>query len=105
MAPREILRRPQVETRTGLSRSTIYARIQEGTFPSPIPLGARAVGWLASDIDAWIERQVATRSEQAPKSDHYRALAVQSAKARRGDLNSGPKGRTPVVAPTGNKTA
>ena len=41
-----ILRRKQVEERTGLSRSTIYFRIQEGSFPKPVPLGLRAVGWI-----------------------------------------------------------
>ena len=49
-----ILRRKQVENRTGLSRSTIYLRIQEGTFPRPINLGARAVGWLENEIEAWL---------------------------------------------------
>ena len=49
-----ILRRKQVEKRTGLSRSTIYLRIQEGTFPRPINLGARAVGWLENEIEAWL---------------------------------------------------
>ncbi len=53
-----ILRRPQVESRTGLSRSTIYARIQDGTFPRPILLGTRAVGWLASEIDGWLDRRI-----------------------------------------------
>ena len=49
-----ILRRKQVEKRTGLSRSTIYLRIQEGTFPRPIKLGVRAVGWLENEIEAWL---------------------------------------------------
>jgi len=49
-----ILRRKQVEKRTGLSRSTIYLRIQEGTFPRQINLGARAVGWLENEIEAWL---------------------------------------------------
>ena len=35
----------QVEARTGLSRSTIYARVKVGTFPAPVSLGPRAVGW------------------------------------------------------------
>jgi len=42
------LRRKQVETRTGLSRSTIYQTIKDGVFPKPVPLGPRAVGWLES---------------------------------------------------------
>ncbi len=50
-----MLRRPEVETRTGLSRSTIYAMISEGTFPKPIRLGKRAVGWPETCIQEWIE--------------------------------------------------
>ena len=49
-----ILRRKQVEERTGLSRSTIYLRIQEGSFPRPVNLGARAVGWLENEIEEWL---------------------------------------------------
>ncbi len=56
-----ILRRKQVEKRTGLSRSTMYLRIQEGTFPRPINLGARAVGWLENEIEAWLAAKVAAR--------------------------------------------
>lgn len=54
-----ILRRKQVETRTGLSRSTIYARIAEGTFPRPIDLGGRAVGWIETEIDGWLRNRIA----------------------------------------------
>ncbi|CAB4048776.1 helix-turn-helix transcriptional regulator [Paraburkholderia phenoliruptrix] len=50
-----ILRRPQVEIEVGLKRSTIYQRMQEGTFPRPIRLGERAVGWRASDIEQFLE--------------------------------------------------
>lgn len=53
-----ILRIKQTKERTGLSRSTLYNLIKEGKFPAPIPLGARAVGWLSSDVDAWIESRV-----------------------------------------------
>jgi len=49
-----ILRRPQVQARTGLSRSSIYQYIQDGHFPAPVRLGPRAVGWLESDVNAWI---------------------------------------------------
>ena len=49
-----ILRLKKVKDRTGLSRSTIYLRIQEGTFPRPINLGARAVGWIEHEIEAWL---------------------------------------------------
>ena len=50
----KILRLKKVKDRTGLSRSTIYLRIQEGTFPRPINLGARAVGWIEHEIEAWL---------------------------------------------------
>ncbi len=54
-----ILRRREVEARTGLSRSTIYLRIASRTFPTPITLGGRAVGWLEQEIEAWLQQQVA----------------------------------------------
>ena len=57
-----ILRRKQVEKRTGLSRSTIYLRIQEGTFPRPINLGVRAVGWLENEIEAWLVERMEIRN-------------------------------------------
>ncbi|HBD7469434.1 TPA: helix-turn-helix transcriptional regulator [Legionella pneumophila] len=53
-----ILRLPTVKVRTGLSRSTIYLRISKGDFPTPISLGGRAVGWLESEINDWISRQI-----------------------------------------------
>ena len=55
---RKILRIPQVKASTGLSKSTIYARIAEGTFPKQIPLGPRLVVWVESDIQNWIAKQV-----------------------------------------------
>jgi prophage regulatory protein len=53
-----ILRRRQVEARTGLARSTIYQYIKDGAFPKPVQLGPRAVGWLESEVTEWIERRV-----------------------------------------------
>lgn len=49
-----ILRRREVESLTGLSRSTIYSRIKAGTFPPPVPLGPRSVGWRLADIQAFL---------------------------------------------------
>ena len=55
----KILRRRQVEARTGLSLSTIYARIAEGAFPRPIDLGGgRAVGWVDSEINEWLQERI-----------------------------------------------
>lgn len=53
-----ILRLPLVKARTGLSRSTIYQRVGAGTFPKPVNLGARAVGWLECEIDDWLAAQI-----------------------------------------------
>ena len=58
-----ILRLPTVKARTGLSRSTIYQRVAEGTFPTPINLGDRAVGWLEAEIEAWISALIKRRNE------------------------------------------
>jgi prophage regulatory protein len=52
-----ILRRPEVEARTGISRSTIYAWMKEGTFPLPVKMGTRLVGWMEADIQAWVDAQ------------------------------------------------
>lgn len=58
-APFTILRRRKVEKRVGLTRSPIYARIKDGTFPKPIRLGnGRAVGWIEAEIDAWLAEQI-----------------------------------------------
>jgi prophage regulatory protein len=54
----KFLRLPQVKQSTGLSKSSIYARIAEGTFPKQIPLGPRLVVWVESDIQKWITDQV-----------------------------------------------
>ncbi|MEW6168641.1 MAG: AlpA family transcriptional regulator [Pseudomonadota bacterium] len=58
MLPDTILRLPDVKAATGLSRSTIYARIKQGAFPAPVSLGGHAVGWPASEVAAWIQRRV-----------------------------------------------
>ena len=63
-APARILRFQQVRARTGLSRGTVYWRLAEGAFPNPVQLGARAVGWVESEVDEWIrQRIVASRGE------------------------------------------
>ncbi|MET0006131.1 MAG: AlpA family transcriptional regulator [Candidatus Thiodiazotropha sp.] len=53
-----ILRLPAVKARTGLSRSTIYKRISEGSFPKPISLGGHAVGWIAAEVNDWLNQQI-----------------------------------------------
>jgi prophage regulatory protein len=58
-----ILRLPDVKRRTGLSRSSIYAAVNEGTFPKPISLSARSVGWIEGEVSGWIERRIKASRE------------------------------------------
>ena len=54
-APRLFARLPTVMQATGLGRSTIYRLVASGTFPAPVHLGPRAVGWRWADLDQWSE--------------------------------------------------
>ncbi len=60
-----ILRLPAVKARTGLSRSTIYLRIAEGSFPKPVSLGGRAVGWIEAEVNDWLKQQIETSRQAA----------------------------------------
>ena len=67
-----ILRLPEVQRRTGLSRSTIYVRLDQGRFPKPVSLGARAVGWIESEVDEWIRERIAeSRGDSMAASTGY----------------------------------
>jgi len=57
--PTRFLRLPEVMTRTGLSRSTIYVRLAAGCFPRPVALGSRAVGWIEAEIEEWVAEPIA----------------------------------------------
>ena len=50
-----ILRMQEVCQFTGLGKSTVYRKLSEGTFPAPIRLGSRAIGWRLSDLDNWLQ--------------------------------------------------
>ena len=69
-----ILRRPEVEARTGLSTSSVYAKLTpnpkrpgdyDPTFPRPVKIGLRAVGWVESEVESWIAAQVANSRKAA----------------------------------------
>ena len=65
-----ILRLRALSEKIGLSRSTIYERLDpksprhDPDFPRPIPLGAKAIGFLESDAEAWIAAQAEKRLTQ-----------------------------------------
>ncbi|WP_371061294.1 helix-turn-helix transcriptional regulator [Rhodosalinus sp. 5P4] len=67
-----LLRRPEVEARTGLSRSTLYDWMKRGEFPQPVKLGARIVAWRESDVSEWMEsRETRGDGMSAPKELHH----------------------------------
>lgn len=61
--PDRILRLPAVLDRTGLSHSTLYRTIQEGTFPKQIALGVRTAGWRESSVAAWMQCPMSYRAD------------------------------------------
>lgn len=56
-----ILRRVEVEAKTGLRRAQIYVLIKRGTFPKAVRLGSRAVGWDSDEVEQWIAKRLADR--------------------------------------------
>ena len=58
MSITRLLRRPEVESRTGLSRSSIYSLMDQGEFPRPRRIGKRAVAWLETDVEHWLGARV-----------------------------------------------
>lgn len=60
----KILRLPAVKSLTGLSRSTIYIRVANDSFPKQIDLGSRAVGWVESEILEWIDKRIQDRDNE-----------------------------------------
>jgi prophage regulatory protein len=53
-----ILRWPEVQSRVGYCRSHIHNLVSKGDFPSPVKLGARASGWIESEVDSWIASRI-----------------------------------------------
>jgi prophage regulatory protein len=58
----KILRKADVEQMTGLHQVTLWRRERSGDFPQRILLGTRAVGWLESEVQAWLQKRAAERS-------------------------------------------
>src|SRR4051812_17387177 len=74
-----IIRLPEVRGRVKRCKSGIYADISAGTFPRPIPIGARAVGWLENEIEEWITKRAASR--QGNTSTQEKASAPKAVSA------------------------
>lgn len=73
-----ILRLPAVLAETGISRSTVYLQIAQGLWPKPVSLGARAVGWPASEVAALNAARIAGKSDE-----EIRTLVVKLETARK----------------------
>ena len=58
---KKFIRLPEVISRTGYKRTSIYEKIAEGTFPAPIKLGPRAVAWVSEEIEEWMDARIAER--------------------------------------------
>ena len=61
-AGHRILRRAEVEAKTGFKRAHIYRLVKAGRFPKPVRLGVRAVGWDSAEIDQWIAERLQERA-------------------------------------------
>ena len=61
-----LLTRREVERRTGLSRSTLYRKMRDGSFPVPLKVSERAVRWRESDIRAYVDSRPRSYGETAP---------------------------------------
>jgi prophage regulatory protein len=64
-----IVRRPEVLKRLGISNTCLHSRINKGLLPPSIPLGVRSVGWLEHELDQVLAAMVAGKSEE-----HIKAL-------------------------------
>jgi prophage regulatory protein len=62
-APEEVsfLRLPDVKSVTGLSKSSLYALIRSNSFPAPVQLGPRTVGWVRSEVQQWAAERIEDR--------------------------------------------
>ena len=67
--PDRIIRFDTVRARTGLSRSTIYSKIAEGTFPAQLKISTNGAGWRESDINRWVANPAGWRQRSRNEFD------------------------------------
>ena len=51
---KRLIRLKEVQHRVGVGRSTVYRWMADGSFPKPVQLGKRSVGWIEHEIDNWM---------------------------------------------------
>ena len=59
------LRLPEVIQISGYRRTSIYEMVKAGNFPAPVHLGPRAVAWLESEVEAWMQERIDARDQAA----------------------------------------
>ncbi len=64
-APLQLLRLPEVVSRTGLGKSTVWSLIAQGRFPRQVKLSARSSAWVASEVDQWAAKRITERDQMA----------------------------------------
>ena len=67
-----------VQNATGMARSTLYSKIDDGLFPPPVKLGARFACWPDTELETWMQARIAGHSDE-----DIRALVVEIVKARK----------------------
>ena len=72
-----LARLPAVLNATGLSRSTLYARVKIGEFPSPVKLGERSVAWPVEQVRAWIASRIQAANNARTQLDQSRIVGAQ----------------------------
>jgi prophage regulatory protein len=56
----EIWRKPRVLSTIAMGNTWLHEAVKRGTFPAPVKLGTRAVGWRRSDVEAWLSSREST---------------------------------------------
>lgn len=64
-----IIRLSEVLASTGLARSTVYKYVSDGSFPKPVSLGDRAVGWVESEVQDWVLARIEERDQASAFSE------------------------------------
>ena len=91
--PDRIIRLKTVLSRTGLSRSTIYRKIAEGTFPVQLKISTNGTGWHESDINRWVADPVSWR----PKGQRDEGSVKAAADSAKAGMSAG---RSNTISPT-----
>ena len=78
-----LLKIDSVKRVTGWSRSTIWREVKTGRFPEPVPTTEQRVGWLRSEVKAWLDAKIAARDSrhQRPMGPTERAAAAAAKRA------------------------